>query len=189
MQLRSLGVEANPHLGAELAQGANRLGVSDPHIRRGDHADRPIATDDAAQFVEQRHDAAPHDECADQVHAGRALKLGLELGTDRRLLAVVDQQLVRRQRHLRPIRKNRDGEAVGDRQDAGKELGRSKELIPSEEFGSEMLGELVDQRRWVRIARGPKPFGDQRFGLRGLRTLGIPRRSSTRRSTRSGSTL
>ena len=80
-------------------------------------------------------------------------------------LRSLTKQLVRRQRHLRTIRENRDGEAVGDRQDAGQELGRSEELIASEEFGTEILGELVGERCWVGVACGPKPFGDQRFGL------------------------
>ena len=79
MQFRALGVEANPHLGAELTQGTNGFGISDAHVRRCDDADRPVACHDAAQLVKQRHDAAPHDEGADQVHARRALKFGLEL--------------------------------------------------------------------------------------------------------------
>ena len=81
----------NSHLRAELTQGADSLRVSDPHVRRCDHSNRAAPTDDAAQFVEERDDAAPHDEGTDQVHSRRTLELGLELRTDRRLLAVVDQ--------------------------------------------------------------------------------------------------
>ena len=52
VQLRALSVEANSHIGTELAQGTNRLWISDPHVGRRDHSDRSIATDQAAEFIE-----------------------------------------------------------------------------------------------------------------------------------------
>ena len=104
MELRSLCVECDPHTRAELAQCLDRFRLSRSRVRRCDDADRSAASDDISKRVEQSDDAAPDHECADQVDARRALKLSLKLRADRRLLPVVDEQLVRRQWDLWAIR-------------------------------------------------------------------------------------
>src|SRR5205085_1935963 len=121
-------------------------------------ADLSSTSNDISELVEQRHDSGPNDERADEVHVRRALQLSLQLRADRRLLAVIDEQLIGGQWDLRAIRESRHCQSARLGSDTGEQLGWRTQRVALQQLGPKVLGESVNESGLVCVAARGEPF-------------------------------
>ncbi|CAN5239165.1 hypothetical protein BH20ACT9_BH20ACT9_07570 [soil metagenome] len=146
VQFGALSVEGDADVRAGIDERVERLGLRGPHVCRRDDAESAATAGESSELLEHGVHAAELHEGADQIDGVGACQLGLQLRADRRPLAVVHQQLVGRQRHLRPGREPGVRQSVGFRDDAEENFGRLEQPEALGVVHHEEPDQLVDRR-------------------------------------------
>ena len=147
VELRAHGIERDADLGSRVDERVERLRLRRAHVCRRDHPQLPAAFDDEPQLVEHRVDAAEDHEGAEKVDVVGTLELAHELRADRRLLAIVDQQLVSRQRDLRALGQRGALKPAHERANPRQQTRWREQREPARQLLAERAGKRVDKVR------------------------------------------